>query len=79
MIRAHTPLPKPPSAERDPVLLDHVLRAVRNQGPLSADKIVDRTKKLLPTAAAHDIRMLLKPPYFELQQRGWVCRWKLGL
>lgn len=79
MIRATTPLPKPPSAERDPILIDAVLRAVRNSGPLSSDKIVERTKKLLPSATAHDIRMLLKPPYFKLGGKGWVCKWKLGL
>ena len=79
MIRATTPLPKPPSAENDPVLLEAVLRAVRNQGPLSADKIVDRTRQIMPTALAHDIRMLLKPPYFSLTARGWLCRWRLGL
>lgn len=79
MIRATTPLPKPPAAEKDPELLEAVLRAVRGSGPLTADTIVTRTKGLLPHASAHDIRMLLKPPYFELQSRGWVCRWHLGL
>lgn len=78
MIRSYTPLPKPPSAERDcPELLDVMLRAVQGCGPLTSAEVVSLTRALMPSATPHDIRMMLKPPYFALRNKGWVCRWNM--
>lgn len=80
MIRAYTPLPKPPSAERErPEIVDAMIRAVQGCGALSSSEIVVFTRAVLPQAKPHDIRMLLKPPYFRLTDAGWVCTWRLPL
>lgn len=75
MIRAHTPLPRRPSAE--PLLLDAMLRILRGRLPLTRERIV-KLVRAETGAAAVDIRMMLCPPYFKLVDRGWVCTWRIG-
>jgi hypothetical protein len=76
MIRSHTPLPKPPAAEKD--LLDPVLDLCRGLPPMTSAEIVKHVKSCYPDAAAVDIRMMLRWPYFTLTEDGWLCRWELG-
>ena len=76
MIRSTTPLPKPPAAEKD--VLDPVLRIMSGRPAMTSDKIVAVVRQQHPHLAAVDIRLMLRRPYFDLEGRGWRCRWVLG-
>jgi hypothetical protein len=80
MLRAHTPLPKRPAKEAE--LLDEVLAvfqpADRRRPPvLTSRQVVAAVRSRRPEALPIDIRLVLCPPYFQLTDRGWICKWLL--
>lgn len=78
MIRDTTPLPRRPTAEAE--LLDEMLRLLQRRKPMwSGDivKIVKQHAKVDRKLNGIDIRMMLCPPYFRLEDQGWRCLWNL--
>jgi hypothetical protein len=79
MLRASTPLPKRPAHEAE--LLDEVLAVFAGGRHLNSAEVVravNHQRALagrLP-AAAVDVRLVLQPPYFQLQPSGrWKSTW----
>ena len=63
-------------------LLDEMIRLIARLPPMSSSdiaRIVCEHAELEKRPTAIDVRLLLKPPYFRLVGRGWICRWKLPM
>lgn len=78
MIRSTTPLPRRPRAEAE--LLNEMLRLLSRCPPMWSGDIVNIVKKnarVNRKLNGIDIRMMLCPPYFRLEDQGWRCLWNL--
>lgn len=63
-------------------LLDEMIRLTTRLPPMSSSdiaRIVCDHAQVTPRPKPIDVRLLLKPPYFRLVGRGWICRWNLPM